>query len=220
MRESLRCRESAIYRVKECNRPWNQHDWPKDSLPHGLADRTLPQSHVICPRESYQPIITASQRLQESDLTRQERPIGCEISETGPRIRLPCPVDRTLGTSDSLAHFIGTSDSLTVRGHVWVSMTSLIGSDRSHDKCWEAVYKRVHGRPWESEFGLPRTLWPYFQSSDWQIWPWTLWQISLIQLESTASHGLPHGFTNYIENQDISNLRQPIAHLIAFYHMC
>ena len=91
------------------------------------------------------------------------------------------------------------SDSLTdlcKRGRMRGSMASLIGSDRSHDKVREAVCKRVRERlilrerPWSDS--LTDLSYPIRA-------PWTLWQICLIQSESTAFHtaSLAHGLSHW-----------------------
>ena len=46
-------------------------------------------------------------------------------------------------------------------------MAHLIGSDRSHDKCWEAVCERVRIRPLTRPLTWPPTLWEAVHRSDW-----------------------------------------------------
>ena len=67
-----------------------------------------------------------------SDSTERGNAFSHEISQIAPRI--------------------GLSADRAERPCAW---EALIGSDRSHDKLWEAEVIGGHGRPWEAEFGRP-----------------------------------------------------------------
>ena len=134
------------------------------SLPHGLSLSESPrweakhglslESHVICeavlglprPHRFERPKVGG--RRAQSDSTGQSNAFSCEISQASPRIVLPRPVC-VRGRSEA------------VGGRVRERPCSpLIGSDRSHDKLWEAEGMGGRVRPNLGGRGRPC-------SSDW-----------------------------------------------------
>ena len=79
----------------------------------------------------------------------------------------------------------GSHRSCSIKPRAGRKAREAAGRKRSmiHQMCY--CYRKLEiwsfcGSPWEAML------------SDWQIWSRTLWQICLIQSESTASHGLPN----------------------------